>query len=139
MGHSSSRERHGHACSPSANTAIAIFTRAPDHTPAPFRNHLHQWGYPYMHRSAQGWFSPFPLTDLSHGFSDKNAKKGVAIQHRNAGLNYPDLSVKVPRHQRWLNSFMQDTLVSTRRRLAGPEQSGKDQIQRRSTSANTAA
>lgn len=33
---------------------------APDHTLAPFKNHLHQRGHPYMHKSAEGWSSPFP-------------------------------------------------------------------------------
>jgi hypothetical protein len=27
---------------------------APDHTLAPFKNHLHQWGHPYMHKSPEG-------------------------------------------------------------------------------------
>jgi transposase len=31
-----------------------------DHTLAPFKNHLHQWGHPYMHKLAVGQESPFP-------------------------------------------------------------------------------
>ena len=33
---------------------------APDHTLAPFKNHLHQRGHPYMHKSCDGRGSPFP-------------------------------------------------------------------------------
>jgi hypothetical protein len=33
---------------------------APDHTLAPFKNHLHQWGHPYMRKSADERISPFP-------------------------------------------------------------------------------
>jgi hypothetical protein len=32
---------------------------APDHTLKPFKNHLHQRGHPYMHKSAEGRSSPF--------------------------------------------------------------------------------
>jgi len=33
---------------------------APDHTLKPFKNHLHQRGHPYMHKSADGRTAPFP-------------------------------------------------------------------------------
>ena len=33
---------------------------APDHTLKPFKNHLHQRGHPYMHKSADGRTSPYP-------------------------------------------------------------------------------
>ena len=33
---------------------------APDHTLKPFKNHLHQRGHPYMHKSGDGRSSPFP-------------------------------------------------------------------------------
>ena len=33
---------------------------APDHTLKPFKNHLHQRGHPYMHKSGDGRTSPFP-------------------------------------------------------------------------------
>ena len=42
---------------------------------------------------------PFPLTDLCHGFRDRDAKGGVAVQNRNAHPNLGDLAVEVPRHQ----------------------------------------
>jgi hypothetical protein len=32
---------------------------APDHTLAPFKNHLHQRRHPYMRKSADERFSPF--------------------------------------------------------------------------------
>jgi hypothetical protein len=33
---------------------------APDHTLAPFKNHLHQKGHPYMRKSRDGRTSPIP-------------------------------------------------------------------------------
>ena len=33
---------------------------APDHTPAPFKNHLHQRGHPYMRKTGNGRSAPFP-------------------------------------------------------------------------------
>jgi hypothetical protein len=30
---------------------------APDHTLKPFKNHLHQRGHPYMHKSREGFIS----------------------------------------------------------------------------------
>lgn len=33
---------------------------APDHTLNPFKNHLHQRGHPYMHKSSDGKATPFP-------------------------------------------------------------------------------
>ena len=33
---------------------------APDHTLKPFKDHLHQRGHPYMHKSTDGQGSPFP-------------------------------------------------------------------------------
>ena len=33
---------------------------APDHTLKRFKNHLHQRGHPYMHKSGDGRASPFP-------------------------------------------------------------------------------
>ena len=33
---------------------------APDHTLKPFKNHLHQWGHPYMNKSADDWNAPIP-------------------------------------------------------------------------------
>ena len=33
---------------------------APDHTLKPFKNHLHQRGHPYMHKSADGRIFPSP-------------------------------------------------------------------------------
>ena len=30
---------------------------APDHTLAPFKNHLHQWGHPYMHKAGEEFMS----------------------------------------------------------------------------------
>jgi hypothetical protein len=32
---------------------------APDHTLKPFKNHLHQRGHPYMHKSGDGKATPF--------------------------------------------------------------------------------
>jgi hypothetical protein len=33
---------------------------APDHTLKPFKNHLHQRGHPYMHKSTDDRSYPFP-------------------------------------------------------------------------------
>ena len=42
---------------------------------------------------------PFPRTDLSYGLSDGYAKSGVAVEHRDADLDFGDLPVEVSRHQ----------------------------------------
>ncbi len=42
---------------------------------------------------------PFPQTDLSHGFCDRYAKGGVAIQDRDAHLNLGHLAVEGARHE----------------------------------------
>jgi hypothetical protein len=48
---------------------------------------------------------PLPQTDLSHGFSDRNAKGSVAVQDRDVHLNLSDLAVKVVRHQPLAQQF----------------------------------
>ena len=40
--------------------------------------------------------SPFPWTDLSHGFSDGYAERGEAVQDGHADLELGDLTVEVP-------------------------------------------
>ena len=65
---------------------------------------FHSWGT-LLRKSADGRFSPFPGTDLSHGFRDGDAKGGVTVQDRNAHLNLSDLAVKVARHQPLAQQF----------------------------------
>ena len=42
---------------------------------------------------------PFPRTDLSHGFRDRYAERGVAVQDGDADLELGDLTVEVPSHE----------------------------------------
>ena len=43
--------------------------------------------------------------DLFHGFCDRNAKGGVAIQDRDAHLNLRDLAIKVVGHEALAQQF----------------------------------
>jgi hypothetical protein len=55
-----------------------------------------------LHKSGEGRSSPFPFpqTPLAYRFRDKYTKCGVAVQHRDADLDFRDLSFEVPRHER---------------------------------------
>jgi hypothetical protein len=58
-----------------------------------------------LHKSADGPGLPFPQADSPHGFCDRNAKRGVAIQDSDTHLNLCDLTVKVPRHEPLTQQF----------------------------------
>ena len=78
---------------------------APDHTLKPFKNHLHQRGHPYIHKSVDWQASPFPQTDLSHGLCDRDAERGVAVQNGDTDLELGDLTVEVPSHEPLAQQF----------------------------------
>jgi hypothetical protein len=43
---------------------------------------------------------PLSRRDSSHGFCDRYAKSGVAVEDGDADLDFRDLPFKVPRHER---------------------------------------
>ena len=45
-------------------------------------------------------FFPLPQTDLGYGLSDRYAKRSITIEHGDTDLDFRNLSVEVPRHQR---------------------------------------
>ena len=49
-----------------------------------------------------GWrtFFPFPQTHLAYRFRDRYTKSSVAIEDGDADLDFCDLPLEVPRHQR---------------------------------------
>ena len=48
---------------------------------------------------------PFPRTDLSHSFRYGYAERGVAVENRDANLEFGDLSIEVPRHEPLAQQF----------------------------------
>lgn len=48
---------------------------------------------------------PFPQTDLSHGFRDRDANAGVAVHDGDAHLNLGDFAVEVAHHQALAQRF----------------------------------
>ena len=71
---------------------------APDHTPAPFKNHLHQRGHPYMRKTGDGRGAPFPGRTYPTA-SYRYAERGEAVEHGNADLELGDLTIEVPGHE----------------------------------------
>lgn len=43
---------------------------------------------------------PLPQTDLAYGLSDRYAKSRIAVKDGDADLDFRDLAIEVPRHQR---------------------------------------
>ena len=78
---------------------------APDHTLTPFKNHLHQRGHPYMHKSSDGGAVPFFWTDLSHDLRDGDAERGVAVQNGDTNLELRHLTVEVSRNEELARQF----------------------------------
>lgn len=52
---------------------------------------------PTLHKSAESRGSPFPQTDSSHEFRDRDARRGVAAHDGDADLELGNLTVEVPR------------------------------------------
>ena len=66
---------------------------------------------------------PFPRTDSSHGFRDRYAERGEAVQDSDTDLEFDNLTVEVPSGQALAQQFRfavlrfkQCILVSTRLR-----------------------
>ena len=53
-----------------------------------------------LHKSGEGRFSPFAQTHLAYRFCDRYNKSSVAIEDGDADLDFCDLPLEVPRHQR---------------------------------------
>jgi hypothetical protein len=48
---------------------------------------------------------PFARTDSSHGFRDRDAKRGEAVQDGTANMELGNLTVEVPRHEALAQQF----------------------------------
>ncbi len=50
-------------------------------------------------------------TDLAYEFSDRYAKRGIAVKDGNADLDLSDLPVEVPRHERFTHQFQTEVVA----------------------------
>ena len=53
-----------------------------------------------LHKSCEVRSSPFPQTRLAYRFCDRYTKSSVAIEDGDADLDFYDLPLEIPRHQR---------------------------------------